>query len=152
MEYVSYGEGEGDSADSGDNGLGQMSEKVQAMAQSIYCELETLVRKFGADSAQSLTPILVRLLESLDEEIKHRRETQTELELAKADREQLLNHYERERELRRRAEELNLTVEDEADLDKSALRSKLEELEHRFERHRFTSKIDLAENFISLID
>ena len=41
----------------------------------------------------------MRMLETLDEEIKHRRETQTELELAKADREQLLNHYEREREV-----------------------------------------------------
>ena len=39
-------------------------------------------------------------MECLDEEIKHRRETQTELELAKADREQLLNHYEREREVK----------------------------------------------------
>ena len=69
------------------------------------------------------------MLESLDEEIKHRRQIQTDLELAKADREQLLNHFERERELRRRAEERHLNVEDELDLDKSALRSKLEELE-----------------------
>ena len=99
MEYVSFGEGEGDPADGTDNGLGQMSEKVQAMAQSIYLELETLVKTFGPASAQSITPILVRMLENLDEEIKHRRETQTELELAKADREQLLNHYEREREV-----------------------------------------------------
>ena len=66
---------------------------------------------------------------SLDEEIKHRRQIQTDLELAKADREQLLNHFERERELRRKAEERHLNVEDELDLDKSALRSKLEELE-----------------------
>ena len=34
-------------------------------------------------------------------------------------------------QLRRRAEELNMTVEDEADLDKSALTTKLEKLEHR---------------------
>jgi len=99
MEFVSYGEGEGDLSDGPDNGLGQMSEKVQAMAQSIYMELETIVKRFGPESAQSITPILVRMLECLDEEIKNRRETQTELELAKADREQLLNHYERERDV-----------------------------------------------------
>ena len=76
---------------------------------------------------------------SLDEEIKHRRQIQTDLELAKADREQLLNHFERERELRRKAEERHLNVEDELDLDKSALRSKLEELEGKM---RFvTSKV-----------
>ena len=67
---------------------------------------------------KSITPILVRLLEGLDEEIKHRRQIQTDLELARADREQLLNHYERERELRRKAEERHMNVEDELDLDK----------------------------------
>ena len=60
----------------------------------------------------------MQLLEGLDEEIKIRRKIQTDLELAKADREQLLNHYERERELRRKAEERHLNVEDELDLDK----------------------------------
>ena len=61
MEYVSFGEGEGDPSDSQpDNGLGQMSEKVQAMAQNIYVELETLVRAYGPESAQAITPILVR--------------------------------------------------------------------------------------------
>ena len=70
-------------------------------------------------------------MEGLDEEIKARRKIQTDLELAKADREQLLNHYERERELRRKAEERHLNVEDELDLDKTALRGKLEELERQ---------------------
>jgi multidrug efflux pump subunit AcrA (membrane-fusion protein) len=134
MEFVAYGEGEGEGNDSMDTGLGQMSEKVQAIAQSLYIELEGMVRQFGPEPAQTVTPFLVRLLETLDEEIKQRRTCQTELELAKADREQLLNHYERERELRKKAEEYQFIAEDEADLDKSALQEQLEDLEGRL-RH-----------------
>jgi hypothetical protein len=52
MEFVAFGEGEGEVTEQGDNGLGQMSEKVQAMAQSVYIELEIMVRKFGQESAQ----------------------------------------------------------------------------------------------------
>ena len=113
MEFVGYGTGEDDSTqvDESGSGLGEMSERVQAMAQTIYEELEILVGRYGTESAQSITPILVRLLEGLDEEIKFRRKIQTDLELAKADREQLLNHFERERELRRKAEERHLNVE-----------------------------------------
>ena len=113
MEFVGYGTGEDDSTqvDESNSGLGEMSERVQAMAQTIYEELEILVGRYGTESAQSITPILVRLLEGLDEEIKFRRKIQTDLELAKADREQLLNHFERERELRRKAEERHLNVE-----------------------------------------
>ena len=122
MEFVGYGTGEDDSTqvDESNSGLGEMSERVQAMAQTIYEELEILVGRYGTESAQSITPILVRLLEGLDEEIKFRRKIQTDLELAKADREQLLNHFERERELRRKAEERHLNVEgigDNADVD-----------------------------------
>ena len=133
MEFVAYGEGEGDgsSSESMDTGLGQMSEKVQAIAQSLYIELEGMVRQFGPEPAQTVTPFLVRLLETLDEEIKQRRQCAAELELAKADREQLLNHYERERELRKKAEESQFIAEDEADLDKSALQEQLEDLEGR---------------------
>ena len=84
MEFVAYGEGEGDgsSSESMDTGLGQMSEKVQAIAQSLYIELEGMVRQFGPEPAQTVTPFLVRLLETLDEEIKQRRQCAAELELA----------------------------------------------------------------------
>lgn len=131
MEFVAYGEGDGDVNENPDSGLGQMSEKVQAIAQSIYLELEGMVRKYGPEPAQTVTPFLVRLLETLDEEIKNRRSCQTELELAKADREQLLNHFERERDLRKKAEESQFIAEDEADLDKSTLQTQLDDLEGR---------------------
>ena len=141
-EFVGYGQGVDDQTASGQGeGLGQMSERVQAMAQTLYEQLEFLVSRYGVEAAQAITPMLVRLLESLDEEIKHRRQIQTDLELAKADREQLLNHFERERELRRKAEERHLNVEDELDLDKSALRSKLEELEGKM---RFVNTVDYS--------
>jgi hypothetical protein len=57
-EFVGYGTGEEDSIVVDDGGLGQMSERVQAMAQSLYTELETLVHTYGPDSAQSITPML----------------------------------------------------------------------------------------------
>ena len=57
-EFVGYGTGEEDSIVVEDQGLGQMSERVQAMAQCLYGKLEMLVNSYGPECAQSITPIL----------------------------------------------------------------------------------------------
>ena len=64
-EFVGYGQGVDDQTASGQGeGLGQMSERVQAMAQTLYEQLEFLVSRYGVEAAQAITPMLVRLLES----------------------------------------------------------------------------------------
>ena len=52
-EFVGVGQGVDDQlAQSGAGDLGQMSERVQAMAQTLYEQLETLVAHYGVESAQ----------------------------------------------------------------------------------------------------
>ena len=55
-EFVGYGLGVEEAqvagGSSGSDNLGAMSERVQAMAQSLYEQLEVLVRRYGVESAQ----------------------------------------------------------------------------------------------------
>ena len=52
-EFVGVGQGVDDQlAHGGAGDLGQMSERVQAMAQTLYEQLETLVAHYGVESAQ----------------------------------------------------------------------------------------------------
>ena len=52
-EFVGVGQGVDDQlAQGGAGDLGQMSERVQAMAQTLYEQLETLVAHYGVESAQ----------------------------------------------------------------------------------------------------
>ncbi|MEQ2248335.1 C-Jun-amino-terminal kinase-interacting protein 4 [Ilyodon furcidens] len=89
--------------DSGDSDV--MSERVAGLASSIYREFERLIEKYDEDVVKDLMPLIVGLLENLDSVFAANKEHVVELELLKEDNEQLVTQYEREKALRKHAEE-----------------------------------------------
>ncbi|KAI6214999.1 JNK-interacting protein 3 [Aphelenchoides besseyi] len=89
------------SIDSSDESTRVMSEKVQMLASSIYKELELMIQKHGEDSVKELMPLVVNVLESLDSAYSDKDEHVVDIEMLKEENEQLLNQYERERQMRK---------------------------------------------------
>ncbi|XP_016093992.1 C-Jun-amino-terminal kinase-interacting protein 4-like [Sinocyclocheilus grahami] len=85
-----------------------MSERVSGLANSIYREFERLIRKYDEDVVKELMPLVVAVLENLDSVFAENQEHEVELELLKEDNEQLVTQYEREKALRKHAEEVSL--------------------------------------------
>uniref|UniRef100_A0A672PHQ7 C-Jun-amino-terminal kinase-interacting protein 4 n=1 Tax=Sinocyclocheilus grahami TaxID=75366 RepID=A0A672PHQ7_SINGR len=83
-----------------------MSERVSGLANSIYREFERLIRKYDEDVVKELMPLVVAVLENLDSVFAENQEHEVELELLKEDNEQLVTQYEREKALRKHAEEV----------------------------------------------
>ncbi|RXN19805.1 C-Jun-amino-terminal kinase-interacting 4-like protein [Labeo rohita] len=83
-----------------------MSERVSGLANSIYREFERLIRKYDEDVVKELMPLVVAVLENLDTVFAENQEHEVELELLKEDNEQLITQYEREKALRKHAEEM----------------------------------------------
>lgn len=83
-----------------------MSEKVQSLASSVYKEFERMIKKYDEDVVKELMPLVVGILESLDQAYAEKQESEVELELLRDDNEQLLTQYEREKQLRRGAEQV----------------------------------------------
>lgn len=89
-----------------------MSDRVSGLASSIYREFERLIEKYDEDVVKELMPLVVAVLENLDSVFAVNQEHEVELELLKEDNEQLVTQYEREKALRKHAEEVgycNLT-------------------------------------------
>ncbi len=84
-----------------------MSERVSGLANSIYREFERLIRKYDEDVVKELMPLVVAVLENLDSVFAENQEQEVELELLKEDNEQLITQYEREKALRKHAEEVS---------------------------------------------
>lgn len=84
-----------------------MSERVSGLANSIYREFERLIRKYDEDVVKELMPLVVAVLENLDTVFAENQEHEVELELLKEDNEQLITQYEREKALRKHAEEVS---------------------------------------------
>lgn len=85
-----------------------MSERVSGMANSIYREFERLIRSYDEEVVKELMPLVVNVLENLDAVLTENQEHEVELELLKEDNEQLITQYEREKALRKQAEEVRL--------------------------------------------
>lgn len=96
-----------------------MSERVSGLANSIYREFERLIRKYDEDVVKELMPLVVAVLENLDTVFAENQEHEVELELLKEDNEQLITQYEREKALRKHAEEVS-----EGDLSVDIIRGK----------------------------
>uniref|UniRef100_A0A3P9Q111 RH1 domain-containing protein n=1 Tax=Poecilia reticulata TaxID=8081 RepID=A0A3P9Q111_POERE len=109
--------------DSGDSDV--MSERVAGLASSIYREFERLIEKYDEDVVKDLMPLVVGLLENLDSVFAANKEHVVELELLKEDNEQLVTQYEREKALRKHAEERYIVLEDSQDGEKKDLQSRL---------------------------
>ena len=83
-----------------------MSERVSGLANSIYREFERLIRSYDEEVVKELMPLVVNVLENLDSVLTENQEHEVELELLKKDNEQLITQYEREKALRKQAEEV----------------------------------------------
>jgi len=81
-----------------------MSERVQLLAANIYQEFERLIQKYDENVVKELMPLVVAVLESLDQTFRERQEVEIELDLLREDNDQLLTQYEREKQLRKSAE------------------------------------------------
>ncbi|XP_078323865.1 C-Jun-amino-terminal kinase-interacting protein 4-like isoform X6 [Crassostrea virginica] len=106
-----------------------MSEKVSSLATNIYKEFERMIKKYDEDVVKELMPLIVGLLEGLDQSLSDKQEADVELELLRDDNEQLLTQYEREKQLRKGAEQKYLEMEDAVEGEKKAMQDKLESLE-----------------------
>ncbi|XP_056128218.1 sperm associated antigen 9a isoform X9 [Rhinichthys klamathensis goyatoka] len=105
-----------------------MSERVSGLANSIYREFERLIRKYDEDVVKELMPLVVAVLENLDTVFAENQEHEVELELLKEDNEQLITQYEREKALRKHAEERFIEFEDSQEQEKKDLQNHLESL------------------------
>ena len=83
-----------------------MSEKVQSLAAGIYKEFEKMIGRYDEDVVKQLMPLVVGILEGLDQSYQDKQETDVELELLRDDNEQLLTQYEREKQLRKATEQV----------------------------------------------
>ncbi|OCT60749.1 C-Jun-amino-terminal kinase-interacting protein 4 isoform X2 [Xenopus laevis] len=106
-----------------------MSERVSGLAGSIYREFERLIGQYDEDVVKELMPLVVAVLENLDSVFGQNQEHEVELELLREDNEQLITQYEREKALRKHAEEKFIEFEDSQEQDKKDLQSRVESLE-----------------------
>uniref|UniRef100_A0A667Y6B8 C-Jun-amino-terminal kinase-interacting protein 3 n=1 Tax=Myripristis murdjan TaxID=586833 RepID=A0A667Y6B8_9TELE len=106
-----------------------MSERVSGLANSIYREFERLIRSYDEEVVKELMPLVVNVLENLDAVLTENQEHEVELELLKEDNEQLITQYEREKALRKQAEEKFIEFEDALEAEKKDLQMQVECLE-----------------------
>ncbi|XP_029293269.1 sperm associated antigen 9a isoform X4 [Cottoperca gobio] len=106
-----------------------MSERVSGLANSIYREFERLIGKYDEDVVKELMPLVVAVLENLDSVFAENQEHEVELELLKEDNEQLITQYEREKALRKHAEEKFIEFEDTHEQDKKDLQNRVDRME-----------------------
>ncbi|KAK2833702.1 hypothetical protein Q5P01_017591 [Channa striata] len=106
-----------------------MSERVSGLANSIYREFERLIRCYDEEVVKELMPLVVNVLENLDAVLSENQEHEVELELLKEDNEQLITQYEREKALRKQAEEKFIEFEDALEAEKKDLQVQVEFLE-----------------------
>ncbi|XP_072549775.1 sperm associated antigen 9a isoform X3 [Salminus brasiliensis] len=105
-----------------------MSERVSGLASSIYREFERLIGKYDEDVVKELMPLVVAVLENLDSVFAENQEHEVELELLKEDNEQLITQYEREKALRKHAEEKFIEFEDSQEQEKKDLQNNVERM------------------------
>uniref|UniRef100_A0A3Q4APS2 C-Jun-amino-terminal kinase-interacting protein 4 n=1 Tax=Mola mola TaxID=94237 RepID=A0A3Q4APS2_MOLML len=106
-----------------------MSERVSGLANSIYREFERLIGKYDEDVVKELMPLVVAVLENLDSVFAENQEHEVELELLKEDNEQLITQYEREKALRKHAEEKFIEFEDTHEQDKKDMQNHVVRME-----------------------
>uniref|UniRef100_A0A672G979 C-Jun-amino-terminal kinase-interacting protein 3 n=1 Tax=Salarias fasciatus TaxID=181472 RepID=A0A672G979_SALFA len=117
-----------------------MSERVSGLANSIYREFERLIRSYDEEVVKELMPLVVNVLENLDAVLTENQEHEVELELLKEDNEQLITQYEREKALRKQAEEKFIEFEDALEAEKKDLQVQVEFLELQSKQLELKSK------------
>ncbi|XP_048589385.1 C-Jun-amino-terminal kinase-interacting protein 4-like isoform X2 [Nematostella vectensis] len=113
-----------------EGGTTVMSERVSNLANSIYSEFERMIQKYDQDVVSGLMPLMVSVLEQLDSAYGDNNEQLVELEILSDDNEQLITQYEREKQLRKLAENRYLEIEDQIEAEKRNAEKDIESLEH----------------------
>ncbi|XP_076853246.1 C-Jun-amino-terminal kinase-interacting protein 3 isoform X4 [Brachyhypopomus gauderio] len=117
-----------------------MSERVSGLANSIYREFERLIRSYDEEVVKELMPLVVNVLENLDAVLTENQEHEVELELLKEDNEQLITQYEREKALRKQAEEKFIEFEDALEAEKKELQTQVDFLELQGKQQELKTK------------
>ncbi|XP_072273801.1 C-Jun-amino-terminal kinase-interacting protein 3 isoform X13 [Pyxicephalus adspersus] len=117
-----------------------MSERVSGLANSIYREFERLIQCYDEEVVKELMPLVVNVLENLDAVLTENQEHEVELELLKEDNEQLLTQYDREKALRKQAEEKFIEFEDALEQEKKDLQYQVEGLEFQSRQQELKTK------------
>ncbi|XP_072298662.1 C-Jun-amino-terminal kinase-interacting protein 3 isoform X5 [Eucyclogobius newberryi] len=117
-----------------------MSERVSGLASTIYREFERLIRSYDEEVVKELMPLVVNVLENLDAVLTENQEHLVELELLKEDNEQLITQYEREKALRKQAEEKFIEFEDALEAEKKDLQVHVDSLELQSKQLELKSK------------
>ncbi|ESN92965.1 hypothetical protein HELRODRAFT_69924 [Helobdella robusta] len=117
-----------------------MSDRVQAVATNIYREFERMIPTYGEDVVKDMMPHIVTILESLDSAFKENQEKEAELELCKDDNEQLMSQYEREKQLRKSADQKLLAIEDSLEEERKEMNDRMEQLQLNLKAHELKSK------------
>lgn len=86
-----------------------MSEKVSNIASNIYNEFERMISNYDQEVVSGLMPLIVSVLEQLDMAYTDNNEQLVELEVLSDDNEQLITQYEREKQLRKLAENVSFS-------------------------------------------
>merc|ERR1712002_818372 len=108
---------------------GLSSEKVQALANSVYAEFKRMMGCYGEESIKELMPLIVTILESLDQSLTKCSNFLVEQEMLKEDNEQLMTRYEMERRMRKEAEQQLMENEDINEGQSREVRLKMENFE-----------------------
>ena len=87
-----------------------MSERVQSLASAIYNEFERMIRTYDEDVVKELMPLVVGILEGMDNVLLDKQEKEVDLELLRDDNEQLITQYEREKQLRKSTEQVTINL------------------------------------------
>lgn len=85
-----------------------LSPRVAALANNFFDELQVLINAYGNEAVDRLTPMIVSVLENLDNAFSESHDYLIKLEEVDEDKQQLLAQYEREKQLRKIAEEVRL--------------------------------------------
>jgi len=86
----------------------EMSQRVQMLAASVYREFERLIKAYDENVVSELMPLIVGILESLDQVTQDKQECDVDLELVREDNEQLFTQYEREKQQKKNMEQVFL--------------------------------------------
>ncbi|KAH7731433.1 JNK-associated leucine-zipper protein [Aphelenchoides avenae] len=123
---VVYGAGSGTGSETSER---VMTEKVQMLASAIYKEFESMIQKCGEENVKDLMSLVVNILESLDLAYLEKEEHLVDLEMLKEENEQLLNQYERERQMRKAQDHKCLEIEESLMEQNKELEAKIDSLE-----------------------
>jgi len=127
MSTIDFDESEVYDSDQDIHGLS--SEKVQALANSVYAEFKRMMGCYGEESIKELMPLIVTILESLDQSLTKCSNFLVEQEMLKEDNEQLMTRYEMERRMRKEAEQQLMESEDINEGQSREVRLKMENFE-----------------------